>query len=43
MCMGCHYIFKTFVVEQQKIARQERLEEREALKAKEEREALKAK
>ena len=33
---------KTFVVEQQKTARQERLEEREALKAREEREALKA-
>ena len=33
---------KTFVVEQQNIARQERLEEMEALKAKEEREALKA-
>ena len=33
---------KTFVVEQQKIARQERLEERETLKAREEREALKA-
>ena len=33
---------KTFAVEQQKTARQERLEEREALKAREEREALKA-
>ena len=33
---------KTFVVEQKKIARQERLAEREALKAREERDALNA-